>query len=93
MLTSFWFIFERASEQSVLDMGAGVTAYDLADAKKLLEAQVFPLFGERPVESIITDVDIRTLEDKHVRPNMGNPAVRGVWYPQVAQTLRPFAYD
>jgi len=29
------------------------------------------------------DVDVRALDGGHVLPNMGDPSVRGVWYPRV----------
>jgi hypothetical protein len=62
-------------------MGCGITAYDLVDAHKMLREQVFPLFGEGIVDEVVENVDVRTLDEKHVRPNMGNPAVRGIWFP------------
>jgi hypothetical protein len=64
-------------------MGCGVTAYDLADARKLLQEQVFSNYGAELIDEVIEDIDISTLDDKHVRPNMGNPVVRGVWFPHV----------
>ena len=36
---------------------------------------------EPPIESISEDVDISTLDEGHVRPNMGNPLRRGIWFP------------
>jgi hypothetical protein len=83
MLTRFWFKFEKSTEPSVLDLGCGITAYDLHDAETFLREEVFPLFEERRVLEVMTNIDVRTLEERHVRPNMGNPAVRGVWYPSI----------
>jgi hypothetical protein len=31
----------------------------------------------------VPDVDIRTLDAKHVLPNAGPVVVRGVWYPRL----------
>ena len=81
MLTRFWFTFRQPAEPSFLNLGCGITAYDLTDAQKFLREQVFPIFGERVVDQVIEDIDVSTLEQNHVRPNLGNPAVRGVWFP------------
>jgi len=62
-------------------MGCGITAYDVNDAYGFLREQVFPVFGEEPVDEIVENVDVSKLEERHVRPNMGNPVVRGVWFP------------
>ena len=83
MLKRFWFVFKPSAESSVLEMGCGVTAYDRADAEKLLEEQAFPFYGARSIDKVVEDVDVSTLDDKHIRPNMGNPAARGVWFPLV----------
>jgi hypothetical protein len=32
--------------------------------------------------AVIEDVDVRELDQGHVVPNMGDPTVRGVWYPR-----------
>ena len=33
------------------------------------------------IEEAIEGVDIRSLDENHVRPNMGNPAAPGIWFP------------
>ena len=63
-----------------LGYGCGVTAYDEADAMKLKEAHLFPIYGTRTILEIVQDIDVRTLNEKKIRPNMGNPAVRGIWF-------------
>jgi len=83
LLTRYWFTFAKAEESNVLDMGCGITAYDLRDAHRFLREQVFPLFGERAIAQVAADVDVRTLDASHVRPNMGPAAVRGVWFPMI----------
>jgi hypothetical protein len=65
----------------MLSMGCGITAYDLDDAYGFLREQVFPTYGEEPVDEIVENVDVSKLEERHVRPNMGNPVMRGVWFP------------
>lgn len=39
--------------------------------------------GKEPALEIsyVENVDISSLDDNHVRPNMGSPIVRGVWFP------------
>jgi hypothetical protein len=81
MLRRFWFSFQKATQPNALNMGCGITAYDEADARKMLTMVVFPMFGEQPIDQIIEGIDVQTLEANHVLPNIGNPAVRGVWYP------------
>jgi hypothetical protein len=81
VLKRFWFSFEKSKQPNNLNLGCGITAYDLPDAQRFLREQVFPSCGELPVKEINEGVDVRTLDEKHVRPNMGNPAVRGVWFP------------
>jgi hypothetical protein len=83
LLTRYWFAFRKSAMPTMLSLGCGVTAYDLADAQKMLQEQVYPMYGEQPIESIIENVDVSTLEEKHVRPNMGNPVMRGVWFPML----------
>lgn len=82
-LHRFWIQFlELPSDvPAILRVGCGVTAFDEADCLALLSRTVFT--GDRipTVKSIARDVDISTLDARHIRPNMGNPAVRGVWFP------------
>lgn len=84
VLIRFWVTLNEEGEiraRSSSPLGYGVTAFDRDDAIELLRADVFG--GELPtVESIIEDVDMSTLDDGHIRPNMETPAFRGVWYPK-----------
>jgi|HubBroStandDraft_6_1064221.scaffolds.fasta_scaffold18377_2 hypothetical protein len=81
MLHRYWFSFTPSSGASVLNRGCGITAYDEADARKMLEEKVFPVYGQAEILSVIEDIDVSTLDEHHVRPNMGVPVVRGVWFP------------
>lgn len=81
MLRRFWFNFENVPPFSPLCLGCGVTAYDRPDALQLLASTVFAKYPEMKVATVIEDVDVRSLDAAHVRPNMGVPAVRGVWFP------------
>jgi hypothetical protein len=42
------------------------------------------LFGDDPTPAIARvteDVDVSTLDEGHVLPNIGIPTMRGVWFP------------
>jgi hypothetical protein len=79
-LTRYWITFERNAEPSFLDLGCGVTALGKTDALTLLQKAL----GHElpPIAAIIEDVDVRTLDQGHVIPNMGSPSERGVWFPK-----------
>jgi hypothetical protein len=81
MLQRFWFKFRNGAHPTILSLGCGVTAYDLSDAHEILREQVFSIYQEQLVVQVIADIDVSTLDEKHIRPNMGNPAVRGLWFP------------
>ncbi len=80
LLHQFWIEFETPSP---LPQRFGVTALDLADALRLIDAWL----GDRrrtpppPIARVIEDVDVSTLDPGHVLPNMLPPTWRGVWYP------------
>lgn len=80
-LHRYWFTFRGSEKPSILNVGSGVTAYDLEDAKALLEQHVFPLYGQREIAGVIVDVYISTIESMSVRGNMKVPVFRGVWFP------------
>lgn len=83
LLRRFWFEFKRTGTSSLrpeVTIGCGVTAYDYDDAVDLLRERVFA--GNVPeVEKAQSDVDVSTLDAGHVRPNMGSPTERGIWFP------------
>ena len=83
MLHRYWFTFNRSPRHCVLNTGCGVTAVDEADARRMIEEQVYPLFGFQEIDRVVTDVDISTLDQGHVIPNMNMPLARGVWFPRV----------
>ena len=73
-LIRFWFTTESGP-------GVGVTAYSRDDAAELIrEAKIF---SESDIISVAEDVDIRTLDQNHVIPNMGPPNFRGIWFPNL----------
>lgn len=71
LLTRYWFRVPG-------HYGFGVTAFTLNDAFFLLEAEGFLL--DRITE-VIVDVDVSTLDARHVLPNSGPSCFRGVWFP------------
>lgn len=62
-------------------LGCGVTALDLEDAKTLIAAVALDGEPLPPIARVIENVDVRTLDRGHVLPNMGDPSVRGLWFP------------
>jgi hypothetical protein len=84
-LRRFWFRFDRppGGALSWTGLGCGVTGVDRSDAEALLAASPLAKDGLPPVREVIEDVDVQTLDAGHVLPNMGDPSVRGVWFPRV----------
>ena len=58
----------------------GVTAYDVLDAKAIIEGRLFPE-GLPAIAQVIEDIDVSTLDENHVRRHMAPPNWRGIWYP------------
>jgi len=80
----YWFEFDI---KSFLDcppgtgIGCGVSAIDYNDALGILQRKIFR--GEKipPIKSVQENVDIRSLDQGHVIPNMRSPHSRGIWFP------------
>ena len=83
MLRRFWFKLSSNGMPSVLNIGCGITAYDMNYAWAFLSRDVFPALGEREVLEVVVDVDVSTLDQTHVIPNMAAPSNRGVWFPRL----------
>jgi hypothetical protein len=73
-LTRYWF-------KTTKGLGFGITAFSEEDAKVQLTDIATTIGKDYEVVEIIADVDVRTLDQTHVIPNMGPPSLRGVWYP------------
>ena len=84
-LHRFWFRFDgdMSSLPTGTVLGCGVTAVDRADAEQLVRSAVFGGDSLPPVVDVVEDVDVRELDQGHVVPNMGDPSVRGVWFPRL----------
>lgn len=81
-LRRFWFRFRDLPNFSAVGLGCGVTARDYDDAIDILVSTVFRGQAMPPIASVIEDIDISTLDQGHVVPNMEVPVFRGVWFPQ-----------
>jgi anti-sigma factor RsiW len=84
-LHRYWVRFETPSETFPLgaSVGVGVTAMDRADAERVSQESVFQKRALPRIASVIEDVDIRDLDEGHVLPNVGDPSLRGIWFPYV----------
>jgi hypothetical protein len=87
-LRRFWFEFnispgELTTYRSYagLSYGCGVTAYSYDDAISVLHESLFGDDPTPPIEQTTEDVDVSTLDEGHVLPNMGDPTRRGIWFP------------
>jgi len=81
-LRRYWF-------ESSKNIGVGITAYSLSDAKIILDSAIRRnTWFDVNVIDIIEDVDVRTLDQGHVIPNMNPPNFRGVWFPMLNENLK-----
>jgi hypothetical protein len=80
-LRRYWFDFEAIAEPSPLNLGCGVTAHDYDDAVALLTSHVLSGQPLLRIRRVLSDIDISTLDEKHVLPNIGSVLVRGIWFP------------
>jgi hypothetical protein len=83
-LRRFWIKFDLRLEDAppvgVL-AGCGVTAFSREDAHEIIGKQIFAGNVLPGIQKEIEDVDVSTLDPRHVRPNIGDPTKRGVWFP------------
>jgi hypothetical protein len=62
-------------------LGCGITAFDLNDAMGILQNTVFNGFEAPKIMNVKEDIDIRSLDQGKIIPNMGVVTHRGVWFP------------
>jgi hypothetical protein len=87
-LRRFWFEFEDADPHGCrLPYRCGVTGWSERDALELV-GNIYCEQGLPPTpQSVIPDFDVSTLDDdQNVRPNLGVPVWRGIWYPFVTRS-------
>jgi hypothetical protein len=82
-LHRYWFEFEGSAFELPpgTAFGCGVTAWSEADALRLLQERALPGDAVPEAKRIVENVDVSALDARHVRPNMGVPSLRGVWFP------------
>jgi len=84
-LHRYWIEFDRSDQRAlskgVARVGCGVTASSRAEAERLIENRIFDGQPMPPVTKFIEGVDITTLDQNHVVPNMGIVVIRGIWFP------------
>lgn len=83
-MTRYWFEFDSSQIKDFLPglpIGCGVTAYDYDDAISILRQKVFKGQEIPELKEKKENIDIRTLNQGHVIPNMRDPTLRGVWFP------------
>ena len=73
----YWVTFEGLEDLHELGLGVGVTAHGPDDAGSLIAT----VFGPLTIKTISVVDDVTTLDQGHVRPNMGSIFIRGIWYP------------
>jgi hypothetical protein len=81
-LRRFWFKFAGIKPYHSLRLECGITAHGRDGAINILRSTVFAGQEFPRIESVAEDVDIRTLDQKHVIPNMEPPIWRGIWFPK-----------
>ncbi|MGK3959279.1 hypothetical protein WMF38_40320 [Sorangium sp. So ce118] len=84
MLHRFWFEFTIDHPEDLppgVRMGCGVTAHTVEEATALIRERVFGGAVLPRIHEVVPDIDVSKLDPGHVRPNMGNPVVRGIWFP------------
>jgi hypothetical protein len=74
MLKRYWFATKPG-------LGYGVTAESREEAAELLRSFGYPRNGEA-VLAVTENIDLDTLDPKHIMPNAGPSVVRGVWFPR-----------
>jgi hypothetical protein len=82
ILRRFWITLEKLPRPSALNLGCGVTAYDLDDALALVTERIFRGQEIPRLVDCVEDVDVSKLDPKHVAPNIGVVTRRGIWFPQ-----------
>ncbi|HTK20761.1 MAG TPA: hypothetical protein VL442_14645 [Mucilaginibacter sp.] len=86
-LIRFWFEFDRNDLLMAVRLGCGVTAWNYDDAIHILKEEIFRDAPFPKIKKVKEDIDVSTLDQGHILPNMLPPNVRGVWYPIGYSTL------
>lgn len=93
-LHRYWFTFAEPSHdpdflfRQRVSRGVGVTAWTYDDALMLVRTTVFAGDEIPPIRHCAEDVDVSTLDQTHVIPNMHSPVWRGIWFPMGCEEKR-----
>ena len=71
--------------------GCGVSGFDEEDCLALVRQQIFQGEELPEVRDRVPDVDVATLP-QHLRDHLGNPSLRGVWFPPLNLQTAPFEH-
>ena len=63
-------------------MGCGVTARDKFDAEQIISSRILKDYPNVKIAHVEEDVDISSLDEGHVIPNMNPHIWRGIWFPK-----------
>jgi hypothetical protein len=80
----YWVTFSDLKDFSGLGLGVGVTGHDIDDALMVVREA----FGPLTISKIVAVDDVASLDEGHVRPNMGSIFLRGIWFPLGHQQVR-----
>lgn len=82
MMERFWIDVASSSSPFVSRLGIGVTAGSENDARTIVADR----FGAKVTISHVRVIkDMRSVDQHHVVPNMGNHFVRGIWFPNFGE--------
>ena len=81
-LVRYWFEFGSEDAGRPSHPWVGVTAWTADDARHLLSEKLFNGEPLPPVVVFMQNVDVSTLDEKHVLPNIAPSNERGIWYPK-----------
>ena len=83
-LKRYWIEFEIQMASDFppgVGHGCGLNAFNFEDALNILNEKLFFSIQMPPIKKISENVDLSTLDQNHVIPNMKAPVGRGIWFP------------
>ncbi len=80
----YWLKFDSTNADKLppgLQIGCGVTALNFNDALSIVKENIFKGQEIPELRDQKENIDISTLDQRHVVPNMKDPTLRGIWFP------------
>ena len=79
----FWMNFSATNKEllPVISLGCGVTARNKEEALAIVQEKIFNGKKMPTPSEVIENIDISSLDEKHIRPNMGSIFLPGIWFP------------